>query len=503
MPVRRSLAIWAGLAIFLVVFSYIFTLLLAAACVYLPFLLVSSSPNFTTLLIFLAGIVVALVIVWSLLPRRDVFTPPGPRLDAREQPRLFAELAAVAGDLGESLPREVYLVADVNAWVSERGGMMGFGSRRVMGLGLPLLRILTISQFRAVLAHEFGHYYSGDTRLWPWVHKTRAAMARTLGNLGSDSVARALSIFQLSRLLHHLAVVALVWYWKIFLRVTQAISRRHEYRADELAAHLAGPQALIDGLSAVRGASAALAPFWQTEMIPAMQAGYRPSFSEGFARFIVAPAIGPQISKHVEDQLKQAATDPFDTHPALRDRVAALREQSPRQVAVDDTPAIALLDSLDQMELALLQTIVSGLNVTSLKPMAWDRIGSEAYLPAWRTTVGECSTLLAKYTLETLPELVANLNELSNYVRDPAGMLLTREQRTERAAQVVWRAVTLALIERGWEFHATPGVCYLERDGSRILPHEVVTQMRSKTLRPEEWKERCRVLGIAPVALSY
>jgi Zn-dependent protease with chaperone function len=34
---------------------------------------------------------------------------------------------------------------------------MGFGSRRVMGLGLPLLQALNVSQLEAVLAHEFGH----------------------------------------------------------------------------------------------------------------------------------------------------------------------------------------------------------------------------------------------------------------------------------------------------------------------------------------------------------
>jgi len=44
---------------------------------------------------------------------------------------------------------------------------MGFGSRRVMGLGLPLLQILTVAQFRAVLPHEFGHYYGADTRQDP------------------------------------------------------------------------------------------------------------------------------------------------------------------------------------------------------------------------------------------------------------------------------------------------------------------------------------------------
>lgn len=73
----------------------------------------------------------------------------------------------------------------VNAFVADRGGVLGIGSRRVMGLGLPLFSVLTASQFRAVLAHEFAHYCGGDTRLGPWVYKTQRAIVRIFENVGS------------------------------------------------------------------------------------------------------------------------------------------------------------------------------------------------------------------------------------------------------------------------------------------------------------------------------
>ena len=76
-------------------------------------------------------------------------------------PLLFAELDDIAGSLNEPLPREVYLIGQVNAFVADRGGILGFGSRRIMAVGLPLLPVLKISEFRGVVAHEFGHYYSG------------------------------------------------------------------------------------------------------------------------------------------------------------------------------------------------------------------------------------------------------------------------------------------------------------------------------------------------------
>ncbi len=82
------------------------------------------------------------------------------------------------------MPRDVYLVPDVNAFVAERGGFMGFGTRRIMGIGLPLFHLLTVDELNAVLAHEFGHFYGGDNALGPWVYKTRTAIVRTVMNLG-------------------------------------------------------------------------------------------------------------------------------------------------------------------------------------------------------------------------------------------------------------------------------------------------------------------------------
>jgi heat shock protein HtpX len=57
--------------------------------------------------------------------------------------------------------------------------MLGFGSRRVMGIGLPLFSILNVSELRAVLAHEFADLYSGDTSLGPWVYGVHSALIRS------------------------------------------------------------------------------------------------------------------------------------------------------------------------------------------------------------------------------------------------------------------------------------------------------------------------------------
>src|SRR2546429_7802803 len=119
------------------------------------------------------------VILWSIAPRPERFQPPGPALEAASNPRLFKELNDVASRVGEPMPHEVYLVPDMNAGVRQRGGFMGAPGRPGMLLGLPLLPGPTISQMRALIAHQFGHHSGGDTRPAPWVYKTPEAVIPT------------------------------------------------------------------------------------------------------------------------------------------------------------------------------------------------------------------------------------------------------------------------------------------------------------------------------------
>ena len=149
-----------------VVISYVLFLALAAGCFVLPVLLFSSqmitrSPV-AGLLLSAFGFVAGPTIFWSLVPRRDKSEVQGIAVDMSRERPLMAEIEYVATALGEPLPREVYLIPDANAFVAQR---VGIGSHRILALGLPLLVALSVAELRGLLAHEFAHFYSGDTRL--------------------------------------------------------------------------------------------------------------------------------------------------------------------------------------------------------------------------------------------------------------------------------------------------------------------------------------------------
>src|SRR5271166_310260 len=390
-PRRRSLAFFASLAILMVVVSYLFILLLAIACVYLPWLVITNVSNFQTLALLVAGIIVAASMLWSLVPRRDKFAPPGLKLEPASHPRLFAELDRIASSLHEPMPREVYLIGAPNAWVADRGGLMGFGSRRVMGLGLPLLGALNISQFRAILAHEFAHYYGGDTKLGPWLHKTQMAMIRTFQNMGSVGKAMRVALMQV---LYMIVFGILKWYWLLFLRAINFVSRRQEFRADELACIVAGPQPLVSGLRIVHGANLAWPAYWNTEVAPMLNSGFLLSIAGGFAQFLSAPSIAKQVENGIGKEMREGKTEPYDSHPPLRDRVAAAEALPNQSQPEDPLSAWSLLEDGGAAELAFLEALNPEMPKNALKRVSWEEQGPAVLIPSWTSFVGEYAPLL-------------------------------------------------------------------------------------------------------------
>src|SRR5262245_2598759 len=124
--------------------------------------------------------------------------------------------------------------------MTQRGGVLGLFSRRVLEIGLPLLQVVTLSQFRAILAHEFGHYDARDTLLGPLVYQTRSAIGRTI-EAASTSGSFLDVPFEL--------------YGEIYLGLTQSISRQQELNADRLTCRVAGSRTVIDILWTINAAT--------------------------------------------------------------------------------------------------------------------------------------------------------------------------------------------------------------------------------------------------------
>jgi hypothetical protein len=155
-----------------------------------------------------------------------------------------------------------------------------------------------------------------------------------------------------------------------------------------------------------------------------------------------------------------------------------------------------LIENVPALELQILELVNPHCNMASLKPIKWEDAGRFVYIPQWRETVLAFAALLAGITPATLPEALGNIRKLAAQVPNPKGILLDNSQRTEQALITLARAFALALNNSGWELHARPGQNFLERDGRRISPIQVIYDLKDGQLSPAAWLEQCQAAKI-------
>jgi heat shock protein HtpX len=486
-PASGSLAARAVLALFLMIGFYLLALAVAALLLFVIYLEISSGHfniYLTILCLFAAG-----VIIWSIIPRPERFRAPGPELRPDQYPRLFAELNSISRAVDQKMPSAVYLLPEPNAFVSQAGGFLGLGSRRIMGIGLPLFGTLTVPQLRSVLAHEFGHYHGGDTRLGPWVYRTRSMVIRTVNGLRSNNT------------FMYLIRLPFYGYGKMFLRVTLAVSRRQEYNADKLAAQVAGAGSAIQALRTIRGIGPAWEAYWANEYVPVFGCGYVPPLTDGFDRFLKARAVARQVSDIVDKEMKEARTDPYDSHPTIKDRIAALEALAAETGDASGPPATSLIADLPQLEMAVLGPIAARNHLPELKTAAWDEMARLVYIPGWQQAVKQQEALLKGLTPEKLPEVA---DKISIYATRLFGTeSLTSEQSEALVFRTVGAALTLALWQRGWQIITSPGEAIVAaKDNQQIDCFSILPNLHSAKLPAEAWLNNCRVLGITGLDLS-
>jgi Zn-dependent protease with chaperone function len=426
-------------------------------------------------------------ILWAVTPRPDHFEPPGPELTASAQPRLFTMIRDLAGKTAQAEPREVYLLPDVNAWVTQRGGVMGFGGRRVMGIGLPLLQSLSVSELRAVLAHEFGHYWGGDVAIGPWIYKTRAALGRAIEQLEGNWLQ---GLFN--------------GYGRLFMKLTTAISRRQEYVADGLAARVAGAPAMRRALRQVTALAPAHQSYFANEVLPVLRSGFLPPVTQGFELFRSAANIREATDRIVDETMTTGQTGEFDTHPTLRERLEALEVAAAGSDAEDDSAsALTLIDEPESLGRDLLQRMIGEENVAGLKAVAWDELGALMWTPQWMGITQHYQAFLRPIHADALPTGSGPYITLGSQLVERSEINVNSDERIRRAVQVLSIAFACLLLRRGWTLRSDMGAPVLVvRGAESINPFAEIQSLADGTESRDRWMTTCERLGIVGASLA-
>jgi len=270
-----------------------------------------------------AGVKIAIVVgvfLWMVLKALWVrLSPPeGTRITKREAPELFAMIDALRRQLRSPRFHHVLVTDDFNAAVVQapRLGIFGWSSNYLL-IGLPLAKALTVEQFKAVLAHEFGHLSRGHGRMSNWIYRQRLRWSRLMSVLEA-SESRGLFLFR----------PFLRWYAPYFNAYSYPLARANEFEADATSARLAAKGAAAQALTAVNVVGSYLEERFWRDIVRRADDLPQPAFAP-FA------AMGARVSLEldaasVDAWLEQALarkTTLDDTHPSLTERLEALGEK--------------------------------------------------------------------------------------------------------------------------------------------------------------------------------
>ena len=470
----RSLTGRAVMMLALFVGFYLLALSVAIALIAAPVLefVLADRLHAQLLIASLAG----LGILWALVPRRrEAWVDPGPRFSAETQPELTALVHHVATAVGQQMPSALYLIDDMNAFVTTRGGVMGLGGTRVLAVGVPLLAVLDRAELESVLAHEFGHFHGGDTRLLPLVYRTRAVMERTLANASGfvQGIFKAYASFYLAR--------------------SQGISRSQEFAADQLAARVTTPHTAARALARLLPASAAFEHYRTYEYAPVLQAGRRPPYVMGFQALLASSMMTGAGGRSRRVALGSDAGSRFDSHPGQLDRIRALGVD-PEDVLErpwPSSPALGLLRDLSQVEAAL---VIQQLDVdpASLPAVEWDEVGHEVLVPTWRKAVNEqLLPAVPDLAPSALPTTADDLASMGSAIFARAGLAATRPEREAVAGRLCAQYLGLAAVDAGWTLRSLPGEpVRFTRHGETVELLDQYRQVCEGTVATDVWRAR-------------
>lgn len=251
------------IGILLFIGVYVYLLAGAAWFIYLSITYPLATINQFTILIKLGAVAMAVTffifLVKFLFKKQSRHNPLHIEITEKEHPKLFAFIRKLSKETGVAFPKKVYVNHEINAFVFYHNPILSlfFPARKNLLIGLGLVNAINLSEFKAVLAHEFGHFSQGSMRLGSYVYMAnriihsmvydRDKWDETLENWSRSDFRIAIFAWALLPFVWLTRQLMILLYRGINL-LQSSLSRQMEFHADSVAVSVTGSNAIINGL---------------------------------------------------------------------------------------------------------------------------------------------------------------------------------------------------------------------------------------------------------------
>lgn len=253
-----------GLFFVVYIILIILSVILSIGCVFLGISVIAGLSSILGILVGLGiisiGILVFIFLIKFIFSVKKFDESNSVEITKAEQPQLFSFIRQLTTDTHTAFPKKIVLSPEVNACVfyNDSFWSMIFPVKKNLQIGLGLVNTLTLSEFKAVMAHEFGHFSQRSMKLGSFVYNVNKAIYNMLfenkdyGKFlsGWSSIHWAISIFvwltvQIIKGIQSILQGMYSFINKQYMR----LSREMEFHADAVAASVSGSNNCIAALN--------------------------------------------------------------------------------------------------------------------------------------------------------------------------------------------------------------------------------------------------------------
>ena len=181
------------------------------------------------------------------------------KLEKGDHPDLWAFIEQICKETGAPKPRHIYVDPDVNAYVSYSNMWLSLflPVRKDLTIGMGLVDCLNLSEFKAVISHEFGHFAQRSMKIGSYIISANTVIHGMIYSRdkwddlldqwrGSD-IRLSAAAWIITPIIWIIRQVLALFYQFLNIMYSQ-LSREMEFNADKVAVSTSGSDAIISAL---------------------------------------------------------------------------------------------------------------------------------------------------------------------------------------------------------------------------------------------------------------
>lgn len=181
------------------------------------------------------------------------------KLNKKDYPELWSFILKICDETGAPKPKAIYADPDVNAYVSYTNMWLSLflPVKKELTIGLGLVSCVNLSEFKAIMSHEFGHFSQRSMKIGSYIISANTIIHDMI--FSRDKWDDLLDQWRASDLRLSFAawiITPIIWlirqvlnlFYQFLNIMYSSLSREMEFNADKVAISTSGSDAIISGL---------------------------------------------------------------------------------------------------------------------------------------------------------------------------------------------------------------------------------------------------------------